>query len=81
MNGNWNRYGMQPLRYIQRFQELYTVIKAIVPTVAIVWAPNTGQGCVKCRLAGMYQHVDFAGWLTSLALPRPQIPLLDAVPG
>lgn len=44
MNGNWNAYGIQPLRYVQVWQEMYAVVKSIAPQVAMVWAPNTGQG-------------------------------------
>lgn len=50
MNGNWNIYGLQPLMYVQVWKTMYAAIKAIVPGVAIVWAPNTGQGCVQLGL-------------------------------
>ena len=33
---------------------MYTSIKAIVPDVAIVWAPNTGQSYVRRRLRGTF---------------------------
>jgi len=44
MNGNWNIYGLQPLRFVQVWREMHDAIRAIVPTVAFVWAPNTAQG-------------------------------------
>ena len=44
MNGDWNPYGLQPLAFVQAWQQMYTTVKAITPNTAIVWAPNTGQG-------------------------------------
>ncbi|CAD6574881.1 MAG: hypothetical protein CYPHOPRED_005532 [Cyphobasidiales sp. Tagirdzhanova-0007] len=44
MNGNWNIYGLQPLMYTMVWVQMYQAIKLIAPKVAIVWAPNTGQG-------------------------------------
>jgi len=44
MNGNWNAYGLQPIAYVAVWQAMYTAIKAISPSTAMVWAPNTGQG-------------------------------------
>jgi len=43
MQGLWFPYGFQPYSYLPMWRTMYTSIKAIVPDVAIVWAPNTGQ--------------------------------------
>ncbi|KAH8914567.1 glycoside hydrolase family 26 protein, partial [Atractiella rhizophila] len=39
-----NRYGRKPTEYIAQWKQVYTVLKAKVPDVIMVWAPNTGQG-------------------------------------
>lgn len=38
-------YGFQPAQYLPMWRTMYQSIKAIVPQVAIIWAPNTGQSC------------------------------------
>ncbi|KAG0146197.1 hypothetical protein CROQUDRAFT_715707 [Cronartium quercuum f. sp. fusiforme G11] len=43
MQGTWNPYGFQPTAYITLWKRMYTIIKNLSPTTAIVWAPNTGQ--------------------------------------
>lgn len=45
MQGQWFQYGFQPSQYIPMWQTMYTTLKTAVPSgLAIVWAPNLGQG-------------------------------------
>jgi hypothetical protein len=42
-------YGNQPTAFLAMWRTMYTTIKAQAPRTIIVWAPNTGQGCVAAR--------------------------------
>ena len=45
MQGQWfPRYGFMPSLYVPMWRRMYTTLKAIVPNVIIVWAPNMGNG-------------------------------------
>lgn len=44
MNGNWYPWGQQPTLYKSKFREFAGVMKRIAPNVAMLWAPNQGEG-------------------------------------
>lgn len=44
MNGDWNYYGQQPIRYIELWKRVFTAVKAKAPEVAFLWSPSTAGG-------------------------------------
>jgi beta-mannanase len=49
MNGNWFKYGRQPLQFIQSWRQVVTAVRAKAgaenkDNYAFIWAPNSGNG-------------------------------------
>ena len=44
MNGNWNNYGQQPVRYIAMWRRIVDAVRAQAPEVAFIWSPSSGEG-------------------------------------
>ena len=44
MNGDWNYYGQQPVKYIALWKRVFNAVKAKAPDVAFLWSPSTAGG-------------------------------------
>jgi hypothetical protein len=44
MNGNWNYWGQQPIKFKQLWIRMARAIRANCPLTGLVWAPNTSEG-------------------------------------
>lgn len=44
MNGPWYPWGQQPALYISKWREMATIMRQLAPNVALLWAPNQGDG-------------------------------------
>ena len=44
MNGNWYRWGQQPILYKQKFRLLAQCVHSRTARTALLWAPNYGVG-------------------------------------
>ena len=44
MNGDWNYYGLQPVRYVALWRRVFNLVKAKAPDVAFLWSPSTAGG-------------------------------------
>lgn len=44
MNGNWNYWGQQPIKFKEMWIRIARAIRANCPLTSLVWAPNTSEG-------------------------------------
>ena len=46
MNGSWFKYGQQPTKFIESWRKVYEKVKSVAgkDNVAMIWAPNSGNG-------------------------------------
>lgn len=72
MNGNWFVYGRQPVAFINSWKRVIGRIKEAVnysPNLAVIWAPNGGNGYPWGGENSMYKcKVEFRTWMASLRL-------------
>jgi hypothetical protein len=60
MNGDWVRYGQDPVAYKDKFRMVARVVREIAPNVAMVWCPSASP---EAKIAQYYPGADAVDWV------------------